>query len=324
MKLSHGDVIPVAESTGFSPVMVEKVILLMNLLSSFNTHPSLKGKWVLKGGTALNLFVFKLPRLSVDIDLNYVGFLDREMMLEDRPIIEKAVQAVCLRENLRVKQVPTDHAGGKWILSYQSYTGQRGNLEVDFNYMFRQPLVEPISMSSNFLGTYRALDIPVLDLHELAAGKLAALLARTQARDLIDSWKILSELDLDPLLLRLSFAVYGGMNRIDWRTVTADTITFDPEDLTRKLLPVLGSNALSGQTPRDFGEQLANSCRKAISVVLPLNDNEMEFLDRLLENGEIVPGLLSSDTELQDRIYSQPLLRWKAMNVCKHKVLRQR
>ena len=53
-----------------------------------NTHPSLKGRWVLKGGTALNLFVLRHPRLSVDIDLNYIGALEREEMLEKRPRID--------------------------------------------------------------------------------------------------------------------------------------------------------------------------------------------------------------------------------------------
>ena len=47
--------------------MIEKVLHLLNLLDQLNRHPMLKGKWVLKGGTALNLFVFDLPRLSVDI-----------------------------------------------------------------------------------------------------------------------------------------------------------------------------------------------------------------------------------------------------------------
>ncbi|MFN2188831.1 MAG: nucleotidyl transferase AbiEii/AbiGii toxin family protein, partial [Candidatus Promineifilaceae bacterium] len=30
----------------------------------------------LKGGTTLNLFVFDVPQLSVDIDVNYVGAAD--------------------------------------------------------------------------------------------------------------------------------------------------------------------------------------------------------------------------------------------------------
>ena len=93
-------------------------------------------------GTALNLFLFDLPRLSVDIDLNYVGALEREAMLADRPKVEQAVQAVFSREGFTIKRVPTEHAGGKWRLGYRSYTGQSGNLEVDLNFMFRQPLWE--------------------------------------------------------------------------------------------------------------------------------------------------------------------------------------
>ena len=56
MKFSSSEVLPVAESTGFKAVMVEKVLHLLNLLNTLNSHPFLKGKWALKGGTALNMF----------------------------------------------------------------------------------------------------------------------------------------------------------------------------------------------------------------------------------------------------------------------------
>lgn len=68
MKFSSSEIMPVAESTGFRAEMVEKVLHLMNLLDALNSHPFLKGKWILKGGTALNMFMLDLPRLSVDID----------------------------------------------------------------------------------------------------------------------------------------------------------------------------------------------------------------------------------------------------------------
>lgn len=67
-----------ASATGFKMEHLEKVFLLMDLLADFATFPQLKNKIVLKGGTALNLFFFNLPRLSVDIDLNYIGNIDRE------------------------------------------------------------------------------------------------------------------------------------------------------------------------------------------------------------------------------------------------------
>jgi predicted nucleotidyltransferase component of viral defense system len=69
-----------SESTGFRPDVLEKVFQLLRLLELLQDHPFLKGRPALKGGTALNLFLFDLPRLSVDIDLIYVGAVERDAM----------------------------------------------------------------------------------------------------------------------------------------------------------------------------------------------------------------------------------------------------
>jgi len=81
MKISPEKLAAEAEATGFRPDVLEKVAQRLGLLDALRSHPFLKGKLALKGGTALNLFVFDVPRLSVDIDLNYVGAEDREGML---------------------------------------------------------------------------------------------------------------------------------------------------------------------------------------------------------------------------------------------------
>lgn len=62
-----------AADTGFPADGLEKVLHLLQLLDALRAHPYLKTRLALKGGTALNLFEFDVPRLSVDIDLNYVG-----------------------------------------------------------------------------------------------------------------------------------------------------------------------------------------------------------------------------------------------------------
>ena len=108
VKFSPSEVLSVVEATGFKAEMVEKVLHLLNLLNLLNSHPFLKGKWVLKGGTALNMFMLALPRLSVDIDLNYIGALDREEMLAERPRIEQAAQAVFSREGSPPKESRTN------------------------------------------------------------------------------------------------------------------------------------------------------------------------------------------------------------------------
>lgn len=65
-------------------------------------------------------------------------------------------------------------------------------------------------------------------------------------------------------------------------------------------------------------ERLIDECRSLLSVVLPMTEAEVEFLERLNDRGEIVPELLTSDGGLQSTVASHPGLRWKALNVRKH------
>ena len=320
MRFSSSEVLPLARANGFNEHVVEKALHLLHLLNTLDSHPSLKGKWALKGGTALNLFVFSYPRLSVDIDVNYIGALDREEMLADRPKVEQAAQAVFSREGFTVRRMPSEHAGGKWRLSYPSFTGQSANLDVDLNFMFRRPLWEVHRADSHPLGDFQAKRVPLLDLHELVAGKFAALLSRRQARDLFDCHRIA---DMDGLRrdrLRIAFVVYGGTNRKDWRTVSLEDVDYDGSELARQLAPTLRVRPSQEQAPpAEYGSRLVQDCKRALSAVLPFTDNERAFLDRLLDEGEIDAVLLTSDPSLQERIQAQPLLEWKALNVRRHK-----
>lgn len=102
MKLSRERLLREAGATGFRPESLEKVLRLIGLLNSIFRYPDLRERLVLKGGTALNLFFFDVPRLSVDIDLNYIGSVDREGMERDRPSLEARLQAVFESEDLTV------------------------------------------------------------------------------------------------------------------------------------------------------------------------------------------------------------------------------
>lgn len=318
MNLSRERLIQVAEQTGFRPEVLEKAIRLLGLLDGFRSHPFLKDRMALKGGTALNLFRFDVPRLSVDIDLNYVGAAERETMLAERPRVEEAVRAVCSREGFAIRRLPQEHAGGKWTLRYDSAQGGSANLEVDLNFMFRVPLWPIEAMDSRSVGAYKATAIPVLDIHEVAGGKLAALMARHAGRDLFDAHLLLTQGRLDAAMLRLAFVVYGAMNRRDWRTVSLEDVAYDEGEIEIQLRPVLREGAIRQQS-EDWGRRLVEECRQALSVVLPFNAGEREFLDRLLDRGDIVPDLLTGDQDLAQRITRHPMLEWKAENVRQHK-----
>ena len=62
--LNDSDLQREAAATGFRAEILEKVIRLLELLEGVRSHPFLKSRVALEGGTALNLFLFEAPRLS--------------------------------------------------------------------------------------------------------------------------------------------------------------------------------------------------------------------------------------------------------------------
>ena len=98
MEISKQELLREALETGFRPEIMEKVWHLMAILDGISVHPFLKERLVLKGGTALN----------------YIGQLDRQEMLLERPEVEKALETIFQREGLSIRRIPEKHAGGKW------------------------------------------------------------------------------------------------------------------------------------------------------------------------------------------------------------------
>lgn len=311
-----------AADTGFPIDSIEKVSMLVRLLNLMAAHPFSGPRLALKGGTALNLFVFELPRLSIDIDVNYIGAADRDAMMDERPKIDTALSQVASRLGMTVKRAPGEHAGGKWRLSYTSALGRPAIIEVDVNYMFRVPLWDTTPQDSRaFLGD-RAKRCNLLDPHELAAGKLAALFARSASRDVFDARELLARDTFDREKLRLAFVVYGGINRVDWRTVSTDDVTLTVNDVKRQLLPMLRRDIRpdDGDVAR-WTSALIDETRDLLSAVLPLTEDEARFLERLNGDGEIEAAMLTADAELKRRIEGSPGLQWKAFNVKKRAAL---
>jgi len=316
MRLSWEDVQREAAAAGFRAEPMEKALRLLEALEALRSHPFLKERIVLKGGTALNLFVFDAPRLSVDIDLNYIGSADRETMLEERPKIEQALQAVCGRLGIRIHRVPGEHAGGKWRLSYDGASGRMGTLELDMSFLYRIPLWPPEMRDSRPLGAFSVTRIPVLDVHELAVGKLSALFSRNTCRDLFDAHYLFQNISFDPARLRLGFVVYGGASRRDWRAVKIEEITADPGDVGQQLVPVLRTDLTPGRTEiESWSRKLVEECRAFLGTLLPFKPEELEFLARLNEQGEIDTALLTDDAAIQETLRKHPGLLWKAQNV---------
>lgn len=282
-----------AAETGHQPGTLEKVMRLLDLLQDIADDDFLGPRLALKGGTALNLFHLNLDQLPIDIDLNYVGALDLDAMLAERPAIEAALGRILAAQGYRVRRQPVEHAGGKWLAVHPSAIGGQGTLEIDLNFMMRQPLFGVAPMDSAALGDQRATGVRIVDRHELAAGKLVALLDRRAGRDLFDARRLFAWPDLNWRWIRAGMLALGASGRKDWRRASAAAIGADPREVRQKLLMRLPRTAFAGDASlAAWVEETTTLCRARMAPLLKYSAAEQAFLDGVLDRGEIEASLL--------------------------------
>ena len=317
MEVSAQSLARLAAERQFQPATLERVIRLLDILDAFAADSLIASRIALKGGTALNVFHASLDRLSVDIDVNYVGEADKARMKEDRPGLEDRILRLLKSKGYSARREPSEHAGGKWIFRYASVLGGAGSIEIDINYLFRMPLFGVDRMPSAALGDYRATAVPVLDIHEIIAGKLVALITRRTARDLFDAHRIIAMPGLDWAKIKLATLMIGASARnVDWRQASPEMIVCDGTDLAAKLIACLPSRhfeVFGGQ--RAWIETVTAECRRDLAPLFQFTEGEMAFLNGILDEGEIDAGQLDAANEVRAAFEACPALRWKAQNV---------
>lgn len=165
------------------------------------------GTFALKGGTAINLFIRDMPRLSVDLDLVFPDHsLPRDAALAR---INDAIRQSAERLNARGFQthaLATADAGETKLLV------RRGNIEVkvEVNFVMRgtvQP-VRTAALTPAARDTLLAeLEIPVVSLEDVYGGKLVAAMDRQHPRDLFDVMQLFAHEGITPGIRR-AFVVY--------------------------------------------------------------------------------------------------------------------
>jgi hypothetical protein len=145
------------------PATLERVIRLIDILDAFGADTLIGPRIALKGGTALNVFHSDLDRLSVDIDVNYVGAVEKEQMDADRPGLEDRIERLMESKGYSARREPSEHAGGKWILSLCLRAG-RG-----WDHRDRHQL--PLSRSPLRCGSHALGDHRILPSHERAGSR---------------------------------------------------------------------------------------------------------------------------------------------------------
>lgn len=303
--------IRLSETTGFKAESLQRQMTLIELLREVNRHPILGKQFALKGGTAINLFWFQLPRLSVDIDLNYTGSPNRETMLKDRPTLEQEMKKLIKSKGITVEHASAkEHAGGKWRLRAANAFGGTFTLELDLNYIMRIPvwgvgIMKPYSLDDDYI-----FECNVLSFEELFAGKNKALLDRSAARDLYDAYKLCKGLvEYDKMKLRKALLLFGLTCDDDWRTKDFTSVDeIDQKMIDQELKPLLRMDESI-----DLDEMKAE-VKAFLSDLMQYDKDEKHFMDRFLDDGVYEPELIFADAAQVERMRQHPALLWKLQN----------
>jgi predicted nucleotidyltransferase component of viral defense system len=186
----------------FSDIYRQQAALLIRLLP----YVAEEEEFALKGGTAINLFVRDMPRLSVDVDLTYVPLQDRKVSLE-------AIDAALKRISGRVaKAIPgahvhaSQHEGATTKLVVRSQSVQT---IIEVTPVLRGCVYEPeVRVAAPAVqDAFGFAEIGVVSFADLYAGKIVAALDRQHPRDLFDVRELLAGEGIDDAI-RQALVIY--------------------------------------------------------------------------------------------------------------------
>lgn len=171
------------------------------------------GDFAMKGGTALNVFVRDLPRLSVDID---VVFLPWQLSRADAlAAMNRNLDGVAKR--LRTRGIETDVSGKP---EDTKLFARRGLVEVkvEVNHVFRGSILPHVRRvpSPHVLKQFphvASVDTPTLAVSELYGSKVVAALDRQHPRDLFDVRLMFEHEGMKPDIVETFVGYLAGHNR---------------------------------------------------------------------------------------------------------------
>jgi predicted nucleotidyltransferase component of viral defense system len=177
-----------AKRLGFVRDTFEKMCWLADILGDVATDPALSDVLALKGGTAINLAIFNLPRLSVDIDFDFIGEATLEELeaakLNMLTRIDGYMRTHGYERNTGASK--TAHALNSFVYGYINAGGNRDHIKIEINYSLRNHIMPTELRAVETLGVFKPMQARCVAPIEIFAAKTVALLTRTAMRDLYD------------------------------------------------------------------------------------------------------------------------------------------
>ncbi|BDI29507.1 hypothetical protein CCAX7_15580 [Capsulimonas corticalis] len=157
----------------------DQVRLLLDILPAVAEEEC----FALHGGTAINLFVRDMPRLSVDLDLTYLLLEERETTLANIADALKSIQARITAKSPEIR-VSVDERRAKLLCGRR-----RIQIKVEVNTTMRGALGDPEMrvLCEQTQETFdRFAEMRIIPIGQLYGGKICAALSRQHPRDLFD------------------------------------------------------------------------------------------------------------------------------------------
>lgn len=293
----------IASESGFRVGPLETVFRLVELLGRIDER--LGDEVSLRGGTALNLLHLDVPRLSVDIDLDYVGAADAEEARRRRPELLAELETLSRAAGYAVNPDRASYAMAHLRLAYADSDGRPAQLKLDVNFLDRVPVRPPerLPVRHPFGDDLPSSEMQTFALAELAAAKTIALVRRALARDLFDVAMLAALPGIDDEPLTTATVVRGSgyppPSPVDYSAAIVDRVR--PVRWRSEVLALV-------RRPVPVTLDVARTSAAAfIERATSFTADDREFL-RLLDVGELRPELLG---EVGARAALNPALLWR-------------
>ncbi len=259
--------------------------------------------FALKGGTAINLFVRDLPRLSVDIDLTYLPIESRDDSLRH---VHEALGRIAadLRQSLLGCSVVESYQDAEDSLRL-TVRQSNATIKIELSPVLRGSVTDPVlrTVSETVEREFGFAEMQVLDLPDLYGGKICAALDRQHPRDLFDV-KLLLENEGLTDDIRKAFIVY---------LISHPRTMHELLRPTRKELARLYEQEFSSMTTLPVSlaelEQVRESLIAAISSGLTMDEKRFLLSFKATQPEWALLGLPG--------VEHLPAVRWKLQNLAK-------
>jgi predicted nucleotidyltransferase component of viral defense system len=268
-------------------------------------HVAAEECFALKGGTAINLYVRDMPRLSVDIDLTYLPLEPRDTALAN---IGEALQriATAIRRTVPGVTVQEIRARGAEHVSKLTVSTAEASIKIEPNLVLRGTVFSPVERELSeqaeilFEASATANTLAVADLY---GGKLCAALDRQHPRDIFDI-KILMENEGITDEIRTAFVLYLASH---------DRPMSELLDPNLKEFRLVFKQEFAGMAAEEveYDELVAIRERLIETIKNTMTENEKKFLLSIKQ------GQPDWDLIPVEGVDLLPAIQWKLINIRK-------